>query len=848
MPPRGASSPNAVDGGVSVFGGAGGRSSFGNAPPVSFGRGSGSTGVVPLHASPGGGARPYLRAVPSSGSPPVSSRSITSGSGARGGTQWKPQVIQGGSNAPRLPRTADVARGRPRGLEAQRKPPTAQPQNTNRTRPRSSPQDRPQGKRTTDRFQKPRRILPNPGDRVGSPGSKPNSPPQQKRPPQPSPKNPIGKKGQLYIVKFQFTQWGMGFFGLYEYTRTETAANIPGKISDIKAYNDGVNSLITVSTSEGDRGVAYAISRSGYFWKDPIILSIKPQDRIDRGIDLAPSEMPPLPDGQLWLPSTGTPQQLIPGNPPQRNPLPEPQRRGEPRSQPLPKNRPTTKPQPSSTPSPHPNTQPDFSPYPSSPPSFNPSPSPTPEPSPNPDRNTRTRPKPSTPTRRQPLPRSNPTPNRSPQLQRRPSSTPETQFPSPEPVPNPAPVPDPPCPPHCVRPMVCRYQPQNDSLLQTILDLLSQLQGGGGELEIVQVTVPIVGFTTEGVPIPTTMQVPAIAGTEDQIITVFAELADLKLRQISDKTEVKRIYQILGGDSWVNEETQEIELSITPEAKVKKAVEDTKIATEEPESAIVAKNLIDLIAALQTPTYGRLGLNELPGSVPETLLAYTDGTQVNVNHWIGFFEWFIKQFDALVGKFPIEIEIEDIDPTTKGNQTKKVELANLSEAFAEMYGLNITSATNSDISINFFMRLVAEVIATKNAALIAQDYAKANASFMGYKGNQVKREIEYAFNPEKLDSLEELLQETKGNIIGWEEQDKESIVGYLMELKFAAGIIKSVFFRGKDQLDLIKREAESLIKGQESSDNQKWQAFLQLINTVDSQFNQGDNPQPKIKD
>jgi hypothetical protein len=50
------------------------------------------------------------------------------------------------------------------------------------------------------------------------------------------------------------------------------------------------------------------------------------------------------------------------------------------------------------------------------------------------------------------------------------------------------------------------------------------------------------------------------------------------------------------------------------------------------------------------------------------------------------------------------------------------------------------------------MRLASEVIATKNAALITQDYSKANAAFLGYKGNPARREIDYSFDPAKLGS------------------------------------------------------------------------------------------------
>jgi hypothetical protein len=451
---------------------------------------------------------------------------------------------------------------------------------------------------------------------------------------------------------------------------------------------------------------------------------------------------------------------------------------------------------------------------------------------------------------------------------------PPTEPPSPPqeflPPSNNPPQDPPPCPPHCVSPMVCRFQPidicnqpciveinnkLNELLeppdwLETIMDMLNQLQGGEDSgLQFVQVTVPIIGFTTDGVPIATSMQVPALQGTEDQIIAVFAELADLKLRQITDKTELQRIYQILGGDHWVDEETQEIKVTVLPEAMVKESRETAKIGSVEPEVGIVAKNLIDLIAAFQTPTYGRLGLHDLPGMVPETLLAYSDNQKpLTLQTYVDLFQWFIQQFDALVGKFPIEIEIEDVDPTTQGAQTKKIELPNISEALAEMYGLNITSATNSDISINFLMRLAAEIITTKNAALITQDYVKANASFLGYKGNPKKRKVDYAFDPTNLESLEKILNESSQYIMGWEEDDKDSLIDYLQRLMFSAGIIKAVFFRSSKQMNQMRDEMLRFVEDTNASDDAAWDRFKQEINNPDSQFNQGNNPQPHIRE
>ncbi len=137
------------------------------------------------------------------------------------------------------------------------------------------------------------------------------------------------------------------------------------------------------------------------------------------------------------------------------------------------------------------------------------------------------------------------------------------------------------------------------------------------------------------------------------------------------------------------------------------------------------------------------------------------------------------------------------------------------------------------------------MIATKNATAITQDYARANAAFLGYKGNIVNRELKYAFNPSKLDSLEEFLKETKGYVAGWQEDDKESVVGYLQRISFAAGIIKAVFFRKGTQVEELQRAIASMVKSGDIKDEAEWRKFIESLNNPDSKFNQGQQPKPK---
>ena len=155
---------------------------------------------------------------------------------------------------------------------------------------------------------------------------------------------------------------------------------------------------------------------------------------------------------------------------------------------------------------------------------------------------------------------------------------------------------------------------------------------------------------------------------------------------------------------------------------------------------------------------------------------------------------------------------------------------------------------NANVSVNFLMRLASELIATKNATLITQDYVRANAAFIGYRGNPKKREINYSFNPTKLDTLDEFLQESKGFIVGWDEEDKESLVSYLQKIVYSAGIIKAVFMRSPKQLDILRKELLNMADKSNATDEKEWKSILEFLNDPNGFFNRDGAPQPRVRD
>jgi hypothetical protein len=265
----------------------------------------------------------------------------------------------------------------------------------------------------------------------------------------------------------------------------------------------------------------------------------------------------------------------------------------------------------------------------------------------------------------------------------------------------------------------------------------------------------------------------------------------------------------------------------------------------------------DSITAIVNLIAKRIGTSSYPIEVPESLLTGTDDGKVfKAQSNAEYLFWLTKQLDGLVGEFPIKIEVKDIDPLKAGDQGKIIELPNIGEAIAEMYGLVLKNTVNEEMQLQMLLRLAAEVIATKNGVVVTQDYARANAHFLGYKGNFKPRELSYNFdfasvnldpNSKEPIILEKIVTTKKGFVQGWELTDKETVVGFLQKLMFAAGIIKAVFFRGGKLSKKLGEEVSSMSKDEKETETD-WDNFKKQVNNPASLYNKDFVEQPEIKE
>ncbi len=187
-----------------------------------------------------------------------------------------------------------------------------------------------------------------------------------------------------------------------------------------------------------------------------------------------------------------------------------------------------------------------------------------------------------------------------------------------------------------------------------------------------------------------------------------------------------------------------------------------------------AQNAIELcLAKNATGVFDIIGGAEFPVTVPEYL---TDKVpkKINIQNLTQLLIYTIKQLDALCGEFPIEIKVDDSNLLEEGEQPKTITLPNIAETLAECMGLLTTLRIESDANLSATIRALIEAGSAKQLALIAGDYAKGNAEYLGYKGTQINEKVPMAFTPGK-ERLDEVLKESEINVKTWENTDKYDI-------------------------------------------------------------------------
>jgi hypothetical protein len=245
------------------------------------------------------------------------------------------------------------------------------------------------------------------------------------------------------------------------------------------------------------------------------------------------------------------------------------------------------------------------------------------------------------------------------------------------------------------------------------------------------------------------------------------------------------------------------------------------------------RNLEDMLRKLCAVT--GVTSKDLPAGIPNL----RNSSKTTIRTIPGLIAHFYSEFDGVFGQFPMEVEIEDVDPTTKEKEEEKIKYPNLSEMIADIFSVLVQ--TNQGVSLigAGIPRLAVEIVAAKNAAIVGESYARANAGYLGYQSQQTEVKVGYAFDLEEKEdkALLDIYQNSEGKLILQTESDKSSVAEALGKILLATEILKATSTRSGPQvlemLDEIFR-LRRIVKGggSDSIDN--------LLNTInDSSFYKG---------
>ncbi len=314
--------------------------------------------------------------------------------------------------------------------------------------------------------------------------------------------------------------------------------------------------------------------------------------------------------------------------------------------------------------------------------------------------------------------------------------------------------------------------------------------------------------------------------------------------QLMSLCRVQKIFRILGGKFW-----QDDEVSIPLDELWKDRYKDLLVKDKNDKPThLKVSNLLEYGGYYLALLYFGMGFEKFPAELPRTLLGVIDDQDtIEVEGVVDYLDWIVDQMDILIGEWPVKIQIDDVDPYTEGDQPETVEIPNIAECLAESYRLNRESTVNSTIIINALVRMATELTGVKNGVVVTQDYAKANAQFLGYSGNPKPRKVNYSFNLEDPNDLEGILSNASSKVQGWVNVDKTTLMDYQQRLMYAAGIIKAVFTRNKNQVSEAVEGIENMANKGVFSDEEIWKEFLRKLEDPNSYINKNSIPKPKVK-
>lgn len=200
----------------------------------------------------------------------------------------------------------------------------------------------------------------------------------------------------------------------------------------------------------------------------------------------------------------------------------------------------------------------------------------------------------------------------------------------------------------------------------------------------------------------------------------------------------------------------------------------------------VPKDLIDIITMVSTAIYYRLGLQKFPADVPESLVNKNSGLagaipkMKKLQDLSSFLEWSFLAIEEVLGEWPVKFEVTD-----DGKKTD-VPLWNISEALAELYGMQVKVVEDADMGVQWGVRAATEASKSGNAAVKSLHLLNEISDFLGAIKSQGTVTVDCTFtpNPSVGQTTEEMLAPSKQTLFVTDIQDGRSLLGLLLNINY----------------------------------------------------------------
>lgn len=326
------------------------------------------------------------------------------------------------------------------------------------------------------------------------------------------------------------------------------------------------------------------------------------------------------------------------------------------------------------------------------------------------------------------------------------------------------------------------------------------------------------------------------------------------LHLIEGKNNIENIIKYFG----------ELQYKLTKEnleANKKKKNIDEKISSND---IPLMSNLVEVLGYFVSSLFYRNGFHRFPALLPESLSLnkyYEENKNIKdpkklkkqpeiaIDDAMEMQEYLIKNLDEIFGQFPITLKV-------KKESNKEIQLIrypNIAEYLRELMLLQLSMASNSENNLALSTKTLVTASMACNSAIVSADIAKANAKYLGYKSNEKKKQIPLQYTP-GADNFKDLMKESKGNIISFENQDKDTLMDDLKTILIAAQIIKAALVHpfDKNTKALTGDDIKEYNKKRTDKYNKDWGNLITEQNKKPignkTQSTQTKNPVPKIKD